>query len=391
MHIPKRWQRLPALLPCLLALAALPGRGLAAPSAANPAVQTAIAAAVAKERAVYGGKTPVPGVLIGVWDSTGASYIHGFGVADLATGRLMTAADHFRIGSNTKTFVISVILQLADEGKLKLDDPLSKFNLGVTVPNAQNITIRELCNMRSGLFEVYNVPELEHMDVKPDQTFDPRTLIKWAVAQKPYFAPGTGYHYSNTNYLLLGLIIENITRHSVADEINTRLLSPYHLTQTTTPTSIAMPAPYAHGYGLDKNGTWEDVSKTIPVTFTGAAGNMISDLDDMHRWVKLYVSGKTSAPATQKARLECLPIGQGNLAFGLGVGCSAGWYGYTGGLPGYNTAAYYFPAGNITIVALVTTQADKPAPGVANAIFHDIAAIMTPENIPFAADTKSSD
>src|ERR1700730_5970277 len=79
----------------------------------------------------------------------------------------------------------------------------------------------------------------------------------------------------------------------------------------------------------------------------------------------------------------------GNLAFGLGIGCSAGWYGYTGGLPGYNTAGYYFPAGNITIIAWVTLQAEKPFPGVANSIFRDIARIVTPANVPFVMGTPT--
>jgi D-alanyl-D-alanine carboxypeptidase len=380
-----------ALLFCFLALGTIPNQAMAeqpSTSAGSPAIQAAIAAAVEKERAIYGGKTPVPGVLVGVWDGSGNSYIRAFGAADLATGRALTPDDHFRIGSNTKTFVISVLLQLVDEGRLSLDDPLSKFAIGVDVPNARNITVRELCQMRSGLFEAYDVPELDKMDVTPDTKFDPRTIIKWAVARKPYFAPGTGYHYSNTNYLLLGLIIESVTKHSVADEIDRRLLVPFHLTQTSYPTTQAMPAPWAHGYGLNKDGTWEDVSGTVPVSLMGAAGNMISDMSDMQRWMKLYVTGKTSDAATHAALLACVPTGTGNLAFGLGLGCSAGWYGYTGGLPGYNTAEYYFPAQNITIVDWVTLQSNKPAPGVANAIFRDIASIMAPGNIPFVLDSK---
>jgi D-alanyl-D-alanine carboxypeptidase len=143
------------------------------------------------------------------------------------------------------------------------------------------------------------------------------------------------------------------------------------------------PSDLAHGYGLDAKRHWEDVSGTIPVSLMGAAGEMISDMGDMKRWVKLYVTGKTNGPETQRARMTCVPTGHGNLGFGLGIGCSAGWYGYTGGLPGYNTANYYFPEQDITIVAWVTLQADKPPPGVANAIFRDIARIMTPEHVPF--------
>ena len=370
------------VLASILGLGAV-GGARADVSVTSPSVRSAIDAAVAKERDVYGGSTPVPGVLVGVWDSAGDSYVRAYGTADFATHRALTPADHFRIGSNTKTFVISVLLQLVDEGKLNLDDPLSKFALGVTIPNAEHITIRELCEMRSGLFEAYDTPEIDPLKLTGEMTFDARTLIGWAVRQKPYFAPGTAYKYSNTNYLILGLVIERVTNDSVANQIRTRLLIPFELTETSYPATQAMPAPWAHGYGLGQQGDWEDVSNTIPVSLMGAAGEMISDVADMKRWVALYVTGKTNAAATQRERLNCIPIGEGNLAFGLGIGCSAGWYGYTGGLPGYNTAGYYFPSSGVTIIAWVTLQADKPAPGVANALFRDIATIMTPENIPF--------
>ncbi|MDQ2865936.1 MAG: beta-lactamase family protein [Candidatus Eremiobacteraeota bacterium] len=355
----------------------------AATSAQSRSLQAAIVASVEKERKLYGGRTQVPAVLVGVWDGAGGSYIRAFGYADLAKRRPLTADDHFRIGSNTKTFVISVLLQLVDEGKLRLDDPLSRFSLGVKVPNARNITIRQLCQMRSGLFEVYDSPQFSRMNITPKMTFDSRRIIKWALEQKPYFAPGKGYHYSNTNYLLLGLVIENITKDTVGNEIRRRILVPFHLTATSYPSTQMMPNPWAHGYSLDKRRNWKDVSGTIPVSLMGAAGEMISDMNDMQHWVKLYVTGKTNGPSTQRARMSCIDTGEGNLSFGLGIGCSAGWYGYTGGLPGYNTANYYFPATNTTIVAWVPFQADTPAPGVANAIFRAIARIMTPGNIPF--------
>jgi D-alanyl-D-alanine carboxypeptidase len=366
-----------------VALSGETARASAAVSVASPAVQQAIDAVVAKNRQIYGGTTPVPGVLIGVWDANGASYIRGFGSADLAARVPLGPADHFRVGSNTKTFVISVLLQLVDEGKLGLDDPLSKFSLGVTVPNAQNITVRELCEMRSGLFEAYDTPEINAMHITPDTVFDPRQVIRWAVAQKPVFPPGTGYNYSNTNYLLLGLIIESITHRSIGDEIRSRLLERFDLTDTSYPTTQAMPEPWAHGYALNEKRGWDDVSNTIPVSLMGAAGEIISNLADMKRWVELYVTGTTNGRATQQARLDCIPIGIGNVSFGLGIACSAGWYGYTGGLPGYNTAGYYFPAEKITVIDWVTLQADTPPPGVANAILAQIAAIMTPENKPF--------
>lgn len=375
----------------LLAAVASPSWGAVKQGgASDPAVQSAIVRAVEKERTVYGGSTPVPAVLIGVWDGHGGVYTHAFGKADLATGRPLTTDDHFRIGSNTKTFVISVLLQLVDEGKLSLDDPISRFPLGVDVPGGDHITVRELCQMRSGLFEAYDTPEIVHMNMTPETKFDPRMIIRWAVKQKPYFPPGTGYRYSNTNYLLLGLLVEYLTKDTIADQIDKRLLKPFRLTETSYPDTQAMPEPWAHGYGLEKDRSWEDVSGTIPVSLMGAAGEMVSDMADMKRWVKLYVEGKTNGAATQRARLDCLPIGDGDGGFGLGIACSNGWYGYTGGLPGYNTAAFEFPATGVTIVAWVTVQADNPKPGVANAIFRDIAAIMTPENAPLAVKSGAA-
>jgi D-alanyl-D-alanine carboxypeptidase len=355
------------------------------PSVENVAVRNAIVAAVEKDRKLYGGRTPVPGVLVGVWDAAGDSFIRPFGYADLAMKRPLTAADHFRIGSNTKTFVVAVILQLVDEKKIALDEPISRFSLGVTIPNAANITIRELCNMRSGLFEAFDSPQFEHMNVSPQMTFDPRTVIRWAVAQKPYFPPNQGYHYTNTGYLILGLIIEDVTHDSVGDQIRKRLLVPYGLTHTSYPETMAMPDPWARGYGLDTHRNWEDVSNTIPVSLMGAAGAMISDMPDMRRWIELYVRGKTSAPATHQALMDCISTGVPDSAFGLALGCSKGWYGYTGGLPGYNTANFFFPKEGIFIVAWVDVQANKPAPGVANAMFRDIARVMTPNNVPLSS------
>lgn len=349
----------------------------------TPRVRAAIVQAVEHQRAVFGGRTPVPGVLVGVWDGAGHAYVRGFGYADLANRRPLTSADHFRIGSNTKTFVISVLLQLVDEGKLHLDDPLSRFNLGVRIPNARNITIREVCQMRSGLFEAYDTPQISPLRVTPSMHFDSRTMVAWAMRQKPYFAPGTRYRYTNTNYLILGLVIESLTKHSVGDEIRRRILVPFGLTNTSYPSTQAMPRPWAHGYGLTPARTWTDVSGTVPVSLMGSAGEMISDMADMRRWVKLYVTGRTNSAATQRARLQCVYTGTPNMSFGLGIGCSAGWLGYTGGLPGYNTAAYYLTSNGMTIIAWVELQRDKPFPGVANSIFRDIAQIMTPAHLPF--------
>ena len=298
-------------------LAPIAGIAAQPTSIASPSLQSAIVAAVEKDRRAYGGHTPIPATLIGVWDAKGNSFVRAFGYADLKTNVSLTPADHFRIGSNTKTFVVSVLLQLVGEGKLKLDDPLSRFQLGVSVPNAANITVRELCEMRSGLFEAYATPQFVELNMKLPKNFDPRRIVAWAVRRKPYFPPGKGYRYSNTNYLLLGLIIEDITKDGVGNEIRKRLLEPFGLTHTSYPQTEAMPYPYARGYGLDKNGNWEDVSNTIPVAFMGSAGEMISDMNDIRRWIKLFATGEAGGAATYRDLIELHPLlGQHRLRSG---------------------------------------------------------------------------
>jgi D-alanyl-D-alanine carboxypeptidase len=365
-----------ALATALLAL----GQTQAAGAADHPigaATRRAIDAAVAKDRRIFGGATPVPGVLVGVWDGRGHGTIRGYGVADLASKRPIQAADMVRIGSITKTFVVGVMLQLVKEGKLSLDDPIGKFDIGVPVPNAGTITLRDLAQMRSGLPEFFDGPEADLVGMRFASEADLRATLAAVLRKKPASAPGTKYDYCNTNYLLLGLVIEAVTHRDIGTEIRDRLLTPYGLTRTLYPTTQQMPEPWAHGYQRKDKGDWQDVGGSFSVSVSGAAGAMTSDLRDMAQWVRRFVPGKDPRRA-----LECVPTGIGNIAFGLGVVCSAGWYGYTGGLPGYNTATYYSPASKATVVVFVTTQVDDPLPGVANTIFSDIAAIVTPRNRP---------
>ncbi|HEY1429678.1 MAG TPA: serine hydrolase domain-containing protein [Candidatus Tumulicola sp.] len=328
------------------------------------------------------GPSPIPATIIGVWDDKGHSFVKTFGYENLATKAPLKLTGHFRIGSNTKTFVVGVLLQLVTEGRLALDDPLSRFALGVSIPNARNITIRELCEMRSGLYEAYDTPQFAAHNAKVPKNFNARMLVAWAVQHKPYFPPNQGYRYSNTNYILLGLIIQAITKDSVGNEIRKRLIEPFGLTQTFFPQVDTMPDPWVRGYGLSKNGDWQDVSNTAPVAYTWSAGAMISAADDIRRWIKLYATGQASGQATYRDLIDCIPF-LGNTSFGLGITCSAGWYGYTGALPGYNTGDYYSPSTGMTILAWIDYQAPQPVEGVASVMVRDIARIVTPGHVPF--------
>jgi len=386
---PIRYFRLAAFVSCYLAAATgAPGLSHALEAGAtnlDAATQAAIEQAVTANLQSYGASQPVPGAAIGVWASGGRSLVKGIGAGQLSPHVAMSVNDKFRIGSNTKTFVITVLLQLVDEGRLGLDDPVAKFKLDVKMPDADRITVRQLMDMRSGLIDLYALPAFQALDIKPDSKFDRHHWLQLALDQPRLFAPGAQYNYSNTNYMLLGMIIEAVTKETVERQIESRLLVPLGLRNTPFPiTDPGMPSPYAHGYMLDDKRAWKDESLALPPSVSWAAGVMISDMADMKTWVKAYVTGTTNSAATQKARLTCLPVGKPNLAFGLGIGCSAGWFGYTGGITGYNTGAYYLPAMDATIVVLVNSQQQpKDKPDVASAIFRDIARILSPGNVPF--------
>ncbi len=376
------------------ARAASPDSAVPAADASAPmpaATRARILAAVGRDLAFFGGKTPVPGVLLGVWVPGSGSMVEGVGDARLEPRQPLSLDDHVRVGSNTKTFVVTVLLQLVDEGKLSLDDPVSKFRLPVRVAGGEKITVRQLMQMRSGILDLYALKAFATANISPDVPVDRVKYTQLACDAPRLFAPGTKWNYSNTNYILLGMIAEAVSHDTIAHQIAVRITRPMHLAQTTFPlTSPDLPAPYAHGYTRTKAGGWVDQSVLFPPSLTWAAGVMISDVADMKRWVDAYVSGAANGAATQRARLACLPTGEPGLAFGLGIGCSAGWYGYTGGISGYNTAAYYLPASKVTIIAFVTSQQEDPIPGVANAIFRDVAKIVTPAHVPYEAVTAAA-
>ena len=159
------------------------------------------------------------------------------------------ADTHFRIASNTKTMTAAVIVQLAQEGKLGLDDPVSKYVPGV--PNGDNITIAELLNMRSGLYNYDDAPEFSaSLDRDPTKVWTPDEVLAIAFKHPPYFPPGTAFHYSNTNYALLGLIAEKMDGKPLASCFQDRLFGPLGLKDTVLPasTSNTLPEPYSHGY-----------------------------------------------------------------------------------------------------------------------------------------------
>lgn len=333
----------------------------------------------------------IPGAVAFVDQPDVGSWTAALGVSDLKTGAPMQTDMHLRIGSITKTFTGTVILQLVDEGKLRLDDPVSKYR--PEVPNGANITIRQLLGMTSGLGNYTDDPAWNQaLDANRQRVWTPQELVAIGLAAPTLYTPGKGYNYSNTNTVLLGMIIEQVTGKKVEDEYAARIFKPLGLRETAMPPRdvAAIPAPFAHGYfygtlveGLtSKVYTGEEAVKVnaaagVPGDWTGmnpswawVAGGAESTVRDMGIYVKALATGTLISPAMQKERLiftptTSAPDGPG---YGLGIASIGGFLGHTGALPGYQSFAGYNPKTGTTIVVITNLQNAPSGQETANAL-----------------------
>ena len=323
-----------------------------------------------------------PGVMVGVWSPQG-DYVKAFGVADTATGAQMRDDFYSRIGSVTKTFTATAVLQLVERGQVGLDEPISTYLDGV--PGGSAITVRQLATMRSGLPDYLQNPDFDNeVAADPVRTFSPPELLRWAFAEPAVFAPGSHYQYSNTNYILLGLLVEKVSGQPLADYLTEHILGPLGLTHTSFPAETQFPEPHATGYTdpVQTGGPPVDATDWT-ASFTWAAGAMISTLQDMRVWLPALATGTLLGPDLQKQRLESPPTAglPPEVGYGIGVFTAAGWIGHNGSLPGYQTVAVYLPSRQMTMVVMVNTDitvAGKPQPSTA--VAGAITAVLTPGN-----------
>ena len=208
------------------------------------------------------------------------------GYADRATRRPMRAGDRFRIGSLTKTFTATVVLQLAGEGRLGLDDTVERWLPGL-VPGGERITVRQLLNHTSGLFNYTDDEQvLEGMLSDRRRAWSPRELVAIGTAHPPTFAPGTRWAYSNTGYIVLGLIAEAVDGRPLATQLETRIFTPLKLRHTSFDSEPQIAGRYAHGYFVGR-----DVSVLNP-TGAWAAGAMVSTAADVGRFYRALLGGR---------------------------------------------------------------------------------------------------
>ncbi|MBS1492853.1 MAG: beta-lactamase family protein [Bacteroidetes bacterium] len=285
------------------------------------------------------------------------------GYADIDKKIPMRLDNTYRIGSVTKTFTISVLLQLVDEGKVSLDDNISRFF--PDIPNGENITVKMLANMRSGL---YNYSESQQFDDtltnRPSKVWSDDELIQLALKYPPYFPPDSNFHYSNTNTILIGKIIEKVTGNKWQDEIKKRIFEPLELKNTWTANGRDMIGDYSHGYmQMDSTSSkLTDVTSYYDVSWASAAGDIISDINDIKIYLRALGTGKFYSEKMREARKEWA-ITHGNLKYGLGMFSVSGFLGHNGGIPGFTNFSGYNPESDCSIIVVYNTQrpgADMP-------------------------------
>jgi D-alanyl-D-alanine carboxypeptidase len=303
-----------------------------------------------------------------------------YGTTELGTTSPPRADTHFRIASNTKTMTAAIIVQLAQEGKLNFSDPVSQYVPGV--PNGDNITIAELLDMRSGLYNYTDAPELAaSLDRDPTRVWTPGELLAIAFARPPNLPPGTAYEYCNTNYALLGLVAEQVDGRPLARAMQDRLFGPLGLQQTMLPASTvnSIPEPYSHGYlygsssvaltgtppyspeiqAAAKAGTLLPNDYTdVNHSFAAAAGGVISTANELATWIQALVAGRMINAEYQRRWLDSVqpqdpskPDGQ---QYGYGI-AKMRWgpntiYFHGGETPGYNSFIGYDPGSQVTLV-----------------------------------------
>lgn len=304
------------------------------------------------------------------------------GVRDRTTGAVMDPQARFRIGSVTKTFSSVVLLQLVDEGRIKLDSPVNSYLPGL-LPD-DRITVRHLLTHRSGLADYTNtmfehtVPGFESVRNK---VFTYKELVGLSLAEPRTTEPGAAYKYSNTNFVVVGMLIEKATGKGVAKEYERRIIKPLKLRNTSyVHPGTAIKGLHAHGYlHPDEEGAPLVDSTEQTVSWAQSAGAMISNGADLSTFMSALVGGKLLRPGTLDAMLTMTPTDATNTRFyGLGLrrydlSCGTQVYGHTGTVQGFYTYAFTTRDGSRSLSAMANTsnrgQANTALGGTLEAAF----------------------
>jgi D-alanyl-D-alanine carboxypeptidase len=313
----------------------------------------------------------VTGVQARVITEDGEHLVATSGVADTTDNRPVDPEGHFRIGSDTKPFVATVVLQLVGEGRLALDDPVERHLPGVVAGNGNdgndgnNITVRHLLQHTSGIHDDY--PGFDTPEQYQERRFSPFTmeqLVARAMSHAPDFAPGTGWGYSNTGYMLLAMIIERVTERPWHEEVDARIVQPLGLEHTFLPDGPGLPEPHARGYQrFVPGGALVDVTEQFD---PNPSGGLVSTTADLNRFYRALLDGTLLGPAELAEAQRTVPVNEqvGQLwpggRYGLGLrerplSCGGVYWGHSGGGAGYVTEDGVTPDGRRSVVVSMST------------------------------------
>jgi D-alanyl-D-alanine carboxypeptidase len=332
-------------------------------------------------------ESDAPGVVAAV-QTPQYTWVGTLGVADRASGESMTPEVHQRIGSVTKTFTATLLLQAEDEGLLSLDDTIDQYIKGV--PNGDKITLRQMANMTSGIAS-YTEDKQWGEEAFADQrrSWKPEELAQIGIEDSPLFDPGTEWFYSNTNYVLLGLVLEQVTGKPIGDLYREQIIEPLGLKNTSFPDQAdsSIPDPHAQGYTLQGKSSGDKPIDSTDWSPSEAwtAGSMISTVEDLLVYGRALGTGKgLLSPEQQSERLDSFvsdvpPLNQppinGDLAYGIGLGKDHGWIGHNGEIPGFNTYLFYHPE----LDAVVAVEVNS-----------DISSGKCPKDVPTMSELPQS-
>ncbi len=260
------------------------------------------------------------------------------------TGTAMTTNLHTRAGSITKSFTAALILRLQEENLLSIENVIDDYFSGL-VPYSDVITLRQLLNMTAGIINYSDVPSWE--EAWPQGEYTPESLVQAAVdAGGTSFPPGEGWEYSNTNYVILGMIAEQVGGAGYGQLVRDYIIEPLGLSNTFVSEAgdATIPPPVLYGYSWAFSDTqdWEEVTWVEP-SWAYSAGNVISTLDDLYHWMHALVEGAFLSEASHQMMWDTVETGH-NFTYGMGVlhvvDSGLDTYGHNGGMPGYETSAY---------------------------------------------------
>jgi D-alanyl-D-alanine carboxypeptidase len=325
--------------------------GTAAPSFASQ-LQTTLDNLRAARRA--------PGISATVIFPDGSEWNGASGDAQLDPDEAAAPDTPFVVGSITKTFITALIMQMAEEGTLSIDDPLA--NWLPDYPRADRITLRHLLGHTSGVFNYFDHSSYtSRVFGNPRRHWEPQEVLD-ELGGVPYFPPGTGYHYSNTNFVLLGMVAEEATSASLAQELEERFFTPLGLEDTYFQYDEPAPPSAALGYLLTQNGAREISDgtdyrpTTSAATVAWAAGNIAASAIDIARWARALYAGTLLNSESLAEMTDFAASGYSNGAYGLGtrtrVRNGQRMIGHTGSLRGFQGAMWHYPEVGLTVVVL---------------------------------------